>query len=516
MSESKTEMDAMTSPCPNCGSLQKENATYCDQCSKELCFDGPDMIVGGRGVSSDPAKPSTAGAPREAVSHTESAIAPVVGTEIVVEVETNRRHVLRHASLLRFRVTNNMTQSCGVTVRMRLHGQGRYVEQDEEEMEQCCQFEERGNQCEFSFPFQSLMAGQIRVNELRILITRAGQLDKALVYELPDQSLFIDVADPAMASSESGVEISGGIHIDFSQLQEMYGADIKSLLNLSQGSERQKAGVAWQPIRLRVVGEKALSVKEIMPRELQLALPGRISLDLVRIAAGDFLMGSPAGQGRDDERPQRRVTITRPIYLGKFPVTQEQYQALMNRNPSRFSLSPRHPVDNVSWEDAQEFCQRLHAHLGQAPDALDQCGLVVDAVSLPTEAEWEYACRAGTETLWSFGNVRDEIGHFGWYEKNSSKTTHAVGLLRPNDWGLYDMHGNVLEWCADYHAPTYDGAAQRDPSGPAIGERRVLRGGSWSGLANDCRSARRHTAPPDERTANYGFRVVVRSSIRTS
>ncbi len=245
----------MTYPCPKCGAYLQSGATYCDQCGEEL-----------RLVSSSAATDTTA-IPRISVAPVVESVflQEPIGSladcaKIVVEVEVNRRHFLNHLSLLRFRITNNMPQAYEACIRMRLYGQGRFVEQQERDVEQYCRLERRGDQFEFSFPFQPLTAGQIRIDQLRILIVRGDRSEKALVYELPDQSLFVDVSDPSVDRVKAGVAISGGIHIDLSQLQEMYGSDIKSLLNVQQPTTPDHAAVAWQPIRLRVADrcERAL------------------------------------------------------------------------------------------------------------------------------------------------------------------------------------------------------------------------------------------------------------------
>ena len=489
----------MSRECPSCKTPIEPEDKFCTGC--------------GARIASHP----TAGSPAEAADlHTPLPELPdllsaarqegAAGSEIVVEVETDRPHVHNHASLLRFRVTSNLQAACGVTIRMRLHGQGRLVEQTAEEIEQRCRFEGRGEQHIFSFPFRGLIPGQIRVDQLRVVVHRADKPGRPCRLELPDQSLFVSVSDPTMGASAPGIVIHDGIHLDFSQLKEMYGSDIKNLLSLNAQREAEpgQPPTQWQPIRLRVVDEVPL------PAEFRLTLPGGVTLDLVRIRAGEFLMGSPEGQGRDDERPARRVRITRDFYLGKFPVTQEQYHALVGDNPSKFPLSPKHPVDNVSWEDARELCRRLRAHLAQSPNALSDDTVTVGTVGLPTEAEWEYACRAGTETLFPFGDDRKQLVDYGWYDKSSERTTHAIGQLKPNAWGLYDVHGNVWEWCEDFYSDDYASAGTQDPTGPQSGDRRVLRGGSWSCYARDCRSARRRAVEPDKRTHNYGFRIVLR------
>ena len=437
-------------------------------------------------------------------------------SNILVEAETNRPYLQKQASLLRFRVTN-MTgapeRPCDVTIRMRLHGQDperrrQLVEQEAEEMEQTCHLDRRGDPHLFSLAFWPLEAGEVAVDQLRVTVAWPDGSAEALELELPDKSLSVSITDPALPKDKDNVVISGGIHIDFGELKEMYGADVKDILTINAQREAAagEPGIEWKPIRLR-------ERKPSPPPPLQITQPGDVALELVRIRAGEFIMGSPEGQGRDDEGPARRVRITRDFCLGKFPVTQEQYQSLMGQNPSKFPTSPQHPVDNVSWKDAQEFCRRLHAYLGKTPDAISDSRLKIDAVRLPTEAEWEYACRAGSETRFSFGDDRKKLTDYGWCLKNSEKNTHAVGELQPNAWGLHEMYGNVWEWCQDVFAPGYASSPQNDPQGPPDGERHVLRGGSWSCSAKDCRSARRHSAGQEERTANYGFRIVVYGNV---
>jgi formylglycine-generating enzyme required for sulfatase activity len=194
----------------------------------------------------------------------------------------------------------------------------------------------------------------------------------------------------------------------------------------------------------------------------------------------------------DWEKPAHAVTLTKPFYLGKFEVTQAQYQQVMGTNPSGLKGRDR-PVENVSWDDAQGFCKK----------ASEKTGLVV---RLPTEAEWEHACRDGTRTAFYTGDAETDLDRAAWYDKNSNRTTHPVGQKVPNAWGLYDMHGNVWEWCADWLGG-YGAGAMTDPQGPAEGPSRVLRGGSWSCDPGGCRSAYRLWATPDARLDLIGFRV---------
>jgi formylglycine-generating enzyme required for sulfatase activity/serine/threonine protein kinase len=225
--------------------------------------------------------------------------------------------------------------------------------------------------------------------------------------------------------------------------------------------------------------------------------PVRNSIDmpLRLIPAGEFVMGASAN---DNEKPEHRVRITQPFYLGVYPVTQAEYQRVMGKNPGKFGGNDRRPVEMVSWEDAQEFCRRLSKQEGTA-------------YRLPTEAEWEYACRAGSVGRWCFGDDESLLEQYAWYSKNSNSSTQPVGQKKPNGWGLYDMHGNVWEWCADYWDANYykqfSDKVAADPRGPSGGSYRVFRGGSWRNGASDCRSAYRLWIDPGLRRDFLGFRL---------
>jgi formylglycine-generating enzyme required for sulfatase activity len=218
----------------------------------------------------------------------------------------------------------------------------------------------------------------------------------------------------------------------------------------------------------------------------------------VLIPAGVFLMGSPNSElGRDhDEGPQRQVTISRPFYMQTTEVTQGQWKRVMGSNPSHFSsCGDECPVENVSWEDVQNFIKKLNS--------MEK----TDKYRLPTEAQWEYAARAGTATRFHAGNKDEDLSSSGWAKPNSAAKTHPVGQKTPNSWGLYDMNGNVYEWVQDwYHL--YAPGSVTDPAGPVSGSKRVRRGGSWSSIARFCRSANRDYVAPGLRSGLLGFRLL--------
>ncbi len=228
---------------------------------------------------------------------------------------------------------------------------------------------------------------------------------------------------------------------------------------------------------------------------ITLDLGGGVTMKCVLIPAGTFMMGSPESETDRlfDEGPQHEVAITKSFHMGATEVTQEQYEAVMGTNPSDFK-GAKNPVDWVSWDDAAEFCRRLSHSTGKT-------------VRLPTEAEWEYACRAGSTTAFCFGDDESGLGEYAWYDSNSGSITHPVGQKRANAWGLYDMHGNVWEWCADWFGP-YGAGGAVDPRGPGSGEFRVLRGGTWANNPRHCRSANRVSYAPGIRVNSLGFRLV--------
>jgi formylglycine-generating enzyme required for sulfatase activity len=249
-----------------------------------------------------------------------------------------------------------------------------------------------------------------------------------------------------------------------------------------------------------------------VPAEPAKVITNTIGMKLVRIPAGEFLMGSPDSDedALPHEKPQHRVRITQPFYLGATPVTQGQYRAITGTNPSYFQGSDDLPVEQVSWNDAIAFCNKLSEREGLKPFYQFGPGAQsgVEGYRLPTEAEWEYACRAGSQTRFSFGDAPASLGQYAWYFSNSGNKTHPVAQKRPNAWGLYDMHGNVWEWCEDwYEANYYANSPGADPLAPPQASDRVIRGGGWSINPQVGRAANRGGLAPGYRYEYLGFRA---------
>ena len=231
------------------------------------------------------------------------------------------------------------------------------------------------------------------------------------------------------------------------------------------------------------------------PGSSQLApsITNSIGMQFALIPAGEFQMGSTGGG--DNERPVHTVRISKPFYLGIHEVTQGQWEAVMGNNRSKFKGDANRPVETVSWEDVQQFIDGLNTREGDTK------------YRLPTEAEWEYAARAGSTTTYSFGDDSSQLGKYAWFGGNAGNTTHPAGKLQPNAWGLYDMHGNVYEWVQDWY-DKYAAGPVTDPQGPASGWGRVVRGGSWSDDAWSCRTACRGGDAPGARNRILGFRLL--------
>lgn len=250
--------------------------------------------------------------------------------------------------------------------------------------------------------------------------------------------------------------------------------------------------------------------------ELPPKVENSIGLELRLIPAGKFLMGSPDNEpGRQQREAQRAVVITSNFYIGAYEVTQAQYTVVMGKNPSRFGREKRekdpskgkrfdsHPVDSVTWHGAVAFCEKL-AELESEKGAGRR-------YRLPTEAEWEYACRAGNKGLWSFGNDRTKLAEHAWFRnRDSDLAAKPVGERAPNSWHLFDTHGNVWEWCQDWYAEEYaETSPENDPRGPEKGLSKVIRGGSYLSVPAHTRCATRFHDPPQIGDEDVGFRVVM-------
>lgn len=224
-----------------------------------------------------------------------------------------------------------------------------------------------------------------------------------------------------------------------------------------------------------------------------------IGMEFVIVPSGSFMMGEDKNfeDASNYETPRHSVMISKEFYMGKYEVTQEHWVTVMGNNPSRFK-GKTNPVEWVSWDNVQEFIKKLNAKEGG------------DKYRLPTEAEWEYAARAGSTGKYCFGDEEWELGEYAWYGENwGSGKTYPVGQKKPNAWGLYDMHGNVWEWCQDWYGDEYYSSSPgTDPKGPASGSARVYRGGGWNAVAVHCRSACRGGYSPGNRFCDLGFRLV--------
>lgn len=250
-----------------------------------------------------------------------------------------------------------------------------------------------------------------------------------------------------------------------------------------------KTRVLW--VKLGVGENKTLHVK-LKPKTFDNSL----GMKFVAIPAGSFMMGSPSGKkGRYRDEKQHRVSLTEGFYIQTTEVTQSQWKAVMGNNPSRFKNCFNCPVDWVSWNDVQYFIRKLNRKEG------------TDKYRLPTEAEWEYAARSGSRSAYSFGDNERQLSAYAWFSGNSDEKPHAVGQKKPNAWGLYDMHGNLQEWCQDWYGD-YPSGFLLNPRGPSSGSYRVLRGGSWLSRPRDVRCADRSRNRPGGRFYSVGFRLL--------
>lgn len=239
---------------------------------------------------------------------------------------------------------------------------------------------------------------------------------------------------------------------------------------------------------------------------LTIDLHGGTMMEFVWIKPGSFLMGSPESEPHrgEWEDPPHKISISKGFYLGKFEITQAQWMGIMGTAPwtgkKYVEANPEHPAVYISWTAIEEFLRRVNQAAGE------------DLYRLPTEAEWEYACRAGTTTRRFFGNDEFQLGEYAWYKENTVKAglpyAQPVGGKRPNPWGLYDIYGNVWEWVQDWYGDTYGGIAVTDPQGAVRGEKRVMRGGGFVNEMRNLRSAKRFSSDPSLRYSAIGARLV--------
>jgi formylglycine-generating enzyme required for sulfatase activity len=277
-----------------------------------------------------------------------------------------------------------------------------------------------------------------------------------------------------------------------------WGSHTKLKALMAYGHEKSAANSKFSLAEVNV--DKLLQVSPKIIRQTETVILPNFNPEMVDIPAGKFNMGS---NEYEDEKPIHQVIVP-AFQIGKYPVTQAQYQAVMGNNPSRFSGNPQNPVESVTWFNAQAFCEKLSQLTGKN-------------YRLPTETEWEYACRAGTETLFSFGDDREQLGDYAWFDGNSNNTTHPVGEKQPNPWEIYDMHGNVWEWCADQHHENYVNKPDNIRENGSLAWRDnnitnassiIRRGGSWCRDPLVCSSAYRGRSVAEICNHDIGFRVV--------
>jgi formylglycine-generating enzyme required for sulfatase activity len=342
---------------------------------------------------------------------------------------------------------------------------------------------------------------------LKQLRLRCSQRTVFLFFAMHTFVLLLRSASVVMGQAPVGLEIertagSEGLRLAFA-------ASTGSVYRVYQSRDLN----LWIPQQILVASEAQMSLDITADQTgsafYRLAgIPVQPLAQMIWISPGKFVMGSPPneiGHYLDKEQPQTRVTLTRGYWISRYEVTQAEFEKVMGFNPSLFQGDAQRPVEDVTWDSATEYCAALTA-LEQQNGHL----LAAFEYRLPTEAEWEYAARAGTTTRFSYG---DDFGYellpqYAWYSGNSGLWSHPVGQKLPNPWGLYDMHGNVFEWCSDWFGQL-PGRWVADPNGPAGGTDRIIRGGYWDSTSAFCRSASRFHFPPQTRISYVGFRVAL-------
>ncbi len=344
------------------------------------------------------------------------------------------------------------------------------------------------------------------VREGKIAITGAdspgGRRDGNTIHYDPTRMRILNLTDqPVVVSVKRFTPVGTARHAPLGyDIGQLAGLDQREVWcrqeRIAEEAEQKEREAKWAPFR-----ELAAERNAVVEGE---EVTNSIGMRFRLIPAGKFRMGSE--DELRDERPVHDVEISRPFLLGVTEVTQAQYEAVMGTNPSVLKW-PDRPVDSVTWEDAVAFCEKLSAR---------EPGV---AYRLPTEAEWEYACRAGSPHRyhWHWSGALEGdlgIGDYAWFKGNSVMGTHVVGKLKPNRWGLYDMSGNVWEWCHDWYQTNYSGLAGTNPVGPGSGSNRVIRGGGWDKNAWRCRAANRNYWDPAFTFGSLGFRVALAAPVQ--
>jgi formylglycine-generating enzyme required for sulfatase activity len=327
-----------------------------------------------------------------------------------------------------------------------------------------------------------------------------ADLEDTLKHVKINEALILVIKDALRTRREQRMEHAGVLAERLRSLA--VGAPVKQ--EIKQSPVKEPDPIVRAPAQPK---QPVAAPKVELPKTRTFDLGNGVNLEMMLIPAGTFMMGSPESEAkRSDDETQHQVTISMPFYLGKYPVTQAQWQQVMGNNSSHYIGDKLLPVEAVSWDDTQAFCRKLK-EITQAP------------FGIPTEAQWEYACRAGTITPFHFGsqlngrqaNCKGTVPYGMDSEGPYLKKTTPVGKYQANAWGLYDMHGNVLEWCSDLEGD-YPTGSVTDPIGSATGTIRVNRGGSWCSDAAYCRSASRNGLDPSIRIGLLGFRVALSSS----
>ncbi len=357
---------------------------------------------------------------------------------------------------------------------------------------------------------------------------RNPNLDKGdFVFKLPEkqeeETTPAPVRPPEVTSSFDDLEVQGEWQEYLSKMEEAFSTvnryeklDILAKSKIAAWERFVQAFSEDNPYstrdeELRSTAEEQITFwkKSLLPTETPVSVAGQkwtefvTGMEFVYIPGGCFQMGCVSGiDCDDDEKPVHEVCLD-GFWIGKYEVTQAQWQTIMGNNSSHFTGNDR-PVESISWNNTQEFIKKLKNRSGTHPQPLPGWEF-----RLPSEAEWEYAARAGTMTAYSFGNDSGGSGEYAWYGSNSGSKTHSVGTRKPNAWGLYDMHGNVWEWCQDiYSRDAYQNHQRQNPLIRSGGSKRVLRGGSWSDASRYVRSAFRNSNAPSNRSVYVGLRLV--------